>query len=94
MENIGKIPSHNWRFHMAKITGYDNNDQGQAYTLIDLFAGAGGFTKGFVDTDFSPVYAVEHNRAAAETYKVNFGDHCDVRNIEEIKDFPNVDFII
>jgi DNA (cytosine-5)-methyltransferase 1 len=47
------------------------------YRLIDLFAGAGGLTRGFVDTKrFVPVAAVEMDLAAAATYAANFGrDH-------------------
>lgn len=44
------------------------------YTLIDLFAGCGGMTRGFVDEGFIPVLAVEHDRAAASTYAMNFGE--------------------
>ena len=47
---------------------------------IDLFAGAGGLTLGFelanVELDavrYEPVLAVEHDAAAALTYKTNFG---------------------
>lgn len=45
--------------------------------MIDLFAGAGGLTKGFVETKrFVPVAAVEMDLAAAATYAANFGrDH-------------------
>jgi DNA (cytosine-5)-methyltransferase 1 len=35
---------------------------------MDLFAGCGGMTRGFVDTDrFSPVLAVESDGSAAST---------------------------
>ena len=47
---------------------------------IDLFAGAGGLTLGFhqastahPSTSFETVFAVEHDHAAALTYKTNFG---------------------
>ena len=47
---------------------------------IDLFAGAGGLTLGFElanreqkSVDYEPVLAVEHDTAAARTYKTNFG---------------------
>ncbi|MEU7700945.1 DNA cytosine methyltransferase [Streptomyces sp. NPDC039028] len=52
-------------------------------TVLDLFAGCGGFTQGFHEfrpdgtADGRPVFhsvaAVEHNKAAAATYAVNFG---------------------
>ncbi|OAH13404.1 DNA cytosine methyltransferase [Streptomyces jeddahensis] len=52
-------------------------------TVVDLFAGCGGFTQGFHEfrpegaKDGGPVFhsiaAVEHNPAAAATYAVNFG---------------------
>src|SRR5690242_3504069 len=36
-------------------------------TMIDLFAGCGGMTSGFVDQGFKPVLAVEWNLCAAST---------------------------
>lgn len=43
-------------------------------TVIDLFAGCGGMTSGFVAAGFEPVAAVEWDLAAASTYAANFGD--------------------
>ncbi len=45
---------------------------------VDLFAGAGGLSLGFhlADHGFTPVFAVEHDHAAAATFERNFG--CDV----------------
>lgn len=43
--------------------------------MIDLFAGCGGMTQGFVDEGFSPVLAVEWDQSAAATYAANFGEH-------------------
>ena len=43
---------------------------------IDLFAGAGGLSLGFVlssAAEYDPVFAVEHDAAAALTYQTNFG---------------------
>ncbi|WP_213281122.1 DNA cytosine methyltransferase [Cellulomonas hominis] len=42
--------------------------------MIDLFAGCGGMTQGFVDEGFEPLLAVEWDRAAAATYAANFGE--------------------
>ena len=45
----------------------------QKYKVIDLFAGAGGLSAGFAATNrFRSVFAVEFDRAAANTYSWNF----------------------
>lgn len=62
---------------------------------MDLFAGCGGMTRGFVDTGmFTPVFAVEFNQDAAATYRANFGDHVFAGAIEEVDAFPAVDVVI
>jgi DNA (cytosine-5)-methyltransferase 1 len=63
---------------------------------MDLFAGCGGMTRGFVDTDrFEPVFAVEMDAQAAATYAANFGDdHVVAKKIEEVENFPEVDVVI
>lgn len=66
-------------------------------TMIDLFAGCGGMTTGFVDRGFSPVMAVEWDRAAASTYAANFGEgHMHWGDIAEVPDsaIPEVDVVI
>lgn len=63
-------------------------------TLMDLFAGAGGFTQGFVQAGFVPVYAVENDEDAAATYNANFGPHCLTDDINDVKDLPPADVII
>ena len=40
------------------------------------------------------MFAVEFDKAAAETYEANFGPHCQTKDINEIKDFPAADIII
>ncbi|MET1125125.1 MAG: DNA cytosine methyltransferase [Archaeoglobaceae archaeon] len=40
--------------------------------LVDLFAGAGGFSRGFVEEGFEVVAAVENFKPVAETYRLNF----------------------
>jgi DNA (cytosine-5)-methyltransferase 1 len=45
-------------------------------TMIDLFAGCGGMTQGFVQQGFTPIQAIECDLHAAATYAANFGgDH-------------------
>src|SRR3954471_16078518 len=66
------------------------------FRLIDLFAGCGGMTRGFVDTGlFEPVFAVEMDRDAAATYAANFGaDHVFAGPVEEVSAFPEGDVVI
>jgi DNA (cytosine-5)-methyltransferase 1 len=71
------------------------------YRLIDLFAGCGGMTRGFVDTGrFEPVLAVESDPDAVETYEANFGSHV-ARTpdgapaaIEHVENFSAADVVI
>lgn len=65
------------------------------FRLMDLFAGCGGMTRGFTDTgEFESVFAVEWDPDAAETYRVNFGDHMFQAPIEDVAHFPLVDVVI
>ncbi len=72
------------------------------YRLIDLFSGAGGLTLGFTETFgqvFLPVWANDCNLFAAETYNVNFGNHCvtdDILDILEnrLDEIPKADVVI
>jgi DNA (cytosine-5)-methyltransferase 1 len=64
-------------------------------TLVDLFAGCGGMTRGFEDSGaFRSVFAVEFDRDAAATYEANFGDHVACGPIEDVAAFPRADVVI
>jgi DNA (cytosine-5)-methyltransferase 1 len=63
--------------------------------VIDLFAGAGGFTLGFTqlkDSNGKPLYetvwANDFNKYAVDTYNANFGDHCVLGDIVDILNAP------
>lgn len=65
------------------------------YDFIDLFAGCGGMTRGFVDSRrFRSIFAVESDPDAAETYRLNFGDHIAEARIEDVASFPSADVVI
>ena len=69
----------------------------KAPTLIDLFAGCGGMTAGFVANGFKPALSVEWNLHAAATYAANFGEsHTFWGDIETALegDIPDVDIVI
>jgi DNA (cytosine-5)-methyltransferase 1 len=63
---------------------------------MDLFAGCGGMTRGFLDTDrYEPVFAVELDEHAAATYAANFGkEHVLTKRIEDVDHFPRADVVI
>lgn len=60
--------------------------------IMDLFAGGGGFSLGFRQAGFSPVWACESDTAAAETYYVNFGLR-PAGDITAINEFPSADVV-
>ncbi|MDR1685257.1 MAG: DNA cytosine methyltransferase [Desulfovibrio sp.] len=72
------------------------------YRLIDLFSGCGGMTLGFSDArfcgGFGSVFAVDHDKAAAGSYSLNFGNHAVCGDIEEwVSDkhkIPQADIVI
>lgn len=65
------------------------------FSLVDLFSGCGGMTLGFQSTGaFEPIFAVEHDPDAAETYALNFGSHVFAGDIENVRDFPDADVVI
>ncbi len=45
------------------------------FTVVDLFAGAGGFSLGFEREDFKNLFSVEFNKFASQTYRRNFPSH-------------------
>ncbi|GAB2587718.1 DNA cytosine methyltransferase [Spirosoma areae] len=66
-----------------------------ALRIIDLFAGAGGFTLGFTNTQdehnqpaFETVWANDFNEYAVATYNANFGNHCIWGDIVPILENP------
>lgn len=66
------------------------------YRLIDVFAGCGGMTRGFVDSErFVPIFAVEMDADAAATYAANFGgNHVFAGKIEQVEEFPDAAVVI
>lgn len=65
------------------------------YQLIDLFAGCGGMTRGFLDGKrYESVFAVELDADAAATYRENFGNHVAQVPIEDVAKFGPADIVI
>jgi DNA (cytosine-5)-methyltransferase 1 len=53
-------------------------------TFIDLFAGIGGIRTGFENAGFKCVYSNEYDNSAAATYRANFGNDIDTRDIRDV----------
>jgi DNA (cytosine-5)-methyltransferase 1 len=64
------------------------------HIFIDLFAGAGGMSLGFQSAGFTPVFAIDHDRHATDTYRANFGDHAICGDIRDVGIFPRSDVVI
>lgn len=76
------------------------------FRVIDLFAGAGGFTLGFTmlkngagNPYFKSVWANDFNKDAVATYNANFGNHCTYGDIVDILEsseitIPQADIVI
>lgn len=68
------------------------NTSNNTYNVVDLFSGAGGLSRGFMDAGFNVVLGVDFDDAALKTFKENHG------NAEAMKldlfDHDNIDRIV
>jgi DNA (cytosine-5)-methyltransferase 1 len=58
--------------------------------FVSLYSGAGGLDLGFVDADFEPVWAVDFDPDAANTYRENIGSHIHCGDIDEVLDLDTL----
>lgn len=94
--------SDNESVYRVRQKGLLARESARTYTLIDLFAGAGGLTLGFTESlghVFVPVWANDFNAHAARTYNANFGEHCTTDDIlglveNRIDWIPKADVVI
>lgn len=74
------------------------------YTAIDLFCGAGGLSKGFMDAGFNVILGIDNDKAALNTFALNhngaIASNADLSNplvfdeINKLVDNKNIDIII
>lgn len=69
--------------------------------VVDLFAGVGGLSFGFAMANFETVFAIEHDKSIANTYKLNhpntdvFSTDIEQLNLKDLtKKYKNIDIII
>ncbi len=46
----------------------------EKFTVVDLFCGAGGLSKGFIDVNYDVIFGVDFNDQALKTFEENHGD--------------------
>lgn len=70
------------------------NNLNKTYNVVDLFSGAGGLSRGFMDADFNVVLGVDFDDAALKTFKENHNnadtlklDLFNHNNIDKIVEF-------
>lgn len=81
----------------AQRTSVNDGAPLRPITTLDLFAGAGGLSLGFhlADRGYTPVFAVEHEAAAARSFERNFGCEVYAGDIEDSPAYPDeIDLII
>ena len=78
----------------SKKGNVDIIKQSSGYNVVDLFSGAGGLSRGFMDAGFNVVLGVDFDDAALKTFKENHGhaeamklDLFDHDNIWKIRDY-------
>lgn len=62
--------------------------------FVDLFSGAGGFLRGFINKDFDPLFSIENWGPAIDTHKTNYPNVKIVeKDIREISDNEYVELV-
>lgn len=64
--------------------------------VVSLFSGGGGLDLGFVAEGYNVLWAIDNNKNAVNTYKINIGNHirCADINQIEISEIPHADVVI
>lgn len=75
----------------AKINN-NANVSNSTYNVVDLFSGAGGLSRGFMDAGFNVVLGVDFDDAALKTFKENHG-HAEAMKLD-LFNHENIDRIV
>lgn len=82
---------------LRTLASLKNRPGGAAFTFIDLFAGIGGFRKGFESINGRCVFTSEWDKYSVQTYRANHDcDHDIVGDITEVpvKEIPSHDVLL
>lgn len=64
------------------------------FTVLDLFCGAGGMSRGFADAGFNILLAADNSDAAVSTYQANFSHPVLKLDLSAISDLPTASVIV
>lgn len=77
------------------------NEHNEKFTVLDLFSGAGGMSRGFLDAGYNVVLGVDfddmalktfkNNHGAAEAMKLDLFNHDNIKHIEEFLRQKNIE---
>jgi DNA (cytosine-5)-methyltransferase 1 len=82
--------------YMLTLQPPSPNPANCSFTFVDLFAGIGGFRKGFESAGGRCVFTSEWDKFAQSTYRANFGDHelyGDITKVDAAK-IPDHDILL
>ena len=65
----------------------------EGYKFVDLFCGAGGLSKGFLDAGFTCLQAIDQDESAIRTHHANFGGNASAMKISETIALKKADVI-
>jgi DNA (cytosine-5)-methyltransferase 1 len=78
---------------MGNTRTTERGGSNEPLTVVDLFAGAGGLTLGLANAGLRVIRAVDHFKAAADTYAKNVGSHIVQGEVGPDSIFPSADVI-
>jgi DNA (cytosine-5)-methyltransferase 1 len=58
-----------------------------SFTFIDLFSGCGGFSLGFLLAGFGPIAAIENDRDACDSHRMNFDRYGCITTLADLRHF-------
>lgn len=64
------------------------------HTILDLFSGCGGLSRGFHNAGFDTLFAADHFDAAVSTFTENHGSQCHNVEIDDQMELPVADVIV
>lgn len=86
----------NWAIPSSAKKPNDSRERKNKYKVLDLFSGAGGLSRGFLDAGYDVVLGIDSDKKALETFKKNHAgadtmqlDLFDHENINEIQKYLN-----